>query len=130
MEGRGGSRDSEEVGFGSTGGNRVEVSNGENAERNGKYPRRTRCVGRDSQAESTRLRSTVRKCPFNGQKWRGRRSGSQFEEALKVMEEGGNEEAREEFAKYWELSPKKVEVEGYLRSPLSRMKVFGANEEN
>lgn len=45
-----------------------------------------------------------------------------------------NEEAREEFAKYWELSPKKVEVEveveGYLRSPLSRMKVFGENEEN
>lgn len=39
------------------------------------------------------------------------------------------EEAREEFAKYRELSPKKVDVEGYLRSPLSRMKVFGTNEE-
>ncbi|KAI8538702.1 hypothetical protein RHMOL_Rhmol09G0124900 [Rhododendron molle] len=40
-----------------------------------------------------------------------------------------NEEAREEFAKYQKLSPKKVEVEGYLRSPLPRMKVFGTNEE-
>ncbi|KAG5531700.1 hypothetical protein RHGRI_026352 [Rhododendron griersonianum] len=40
-----------------------------------------------------------------------------------------NEEAREEFAKYQKISTKKVEVEGYLRSPLSRMKVFGTNEE-
>lgn len=40
-----------------------------------------------------------------------------------------NEEAREQFAKYRELSPKKFEVEGYLRTPLSRMKVFGSNEE-
>lgn len=41
-----------------------------------------------------------------------------------------NKEAREEFAKYRELSPKKFEVEGYLRTPLSRMKLFGTNEEN
>ncbi|XAR48023.1 hypothetical protein NMG60_11030713 [Bertholletia excelsa] len=41
-----------------------------------------------------------------------------------------NKEAKEEFAKYRELSPKKFEVEGYLRSPLSRMKLFGTNEEN
>jgi len=41
-----------------------------------------------------------------------------------------DKEAREEFAKYRQLSPKKFEVEGYLRSPLSRMKVFGTNEEN
>ncbi|KDP23019.1 hypothetical protein JCGZ_01682 [Jatropha curcas] len=41
-----------------------------------------------------------------------------------------NEEAREQFAKYRELSPKKFEVEGYLRTPLSRMKIFGSNEEN
>ncbi|XP_059649829.1 protein SLOW GREEN 1, chloroplastic [Cornus florida] len=41
-----------------------------------------------------------------------------------------NKEAREQFAKYRELSPKKFEVEGYLRSPLSRMKLFGSNEEN
>ncbi|KAJ9159629.1 hypothetical protein P3X46_025122 [Hevea brasiliensis] len=40
-----------------------------------------------------------------------------------------NEEAREQFAKYRKLSPKKFEVEGYLRTPLSRMKLFGSNEE-
>lgn len=39
-----------------------------------------------------------------------------------------NSEAREQFAKYRELSPKKFEVEGYLRSPLSRMKLFGSND--
>ncbi|XP_052203857.1 protein SLOW GREEN 1, chloroplastic [Diospyros lotus] len=41
-----------------------------------------------------------------------------------------NKEAKEEFAKYRELSPKKFEVEGYLRTPLSRMKLFGTNEDN
>lgn len=41
-----------------------------------------------------------------------------------------NKEAREEFAKYRDLSPKKFEVEGYLRTPLSRMKLFGTDEEN
>ncbi|CAK9141769.1 unnamed protein product [Ilex paraguariensis] len=41
-----------------------------------------------------------------------------------------NKEAREQFAKYRELSPKKFEVEGYLRTPLSRMKLFGSDEEN
>ncbi|KAL7105321.1 hypothetical protein ACP275_07G036700 [Erythranthe tilingii] len=41
-----------------------------------------------------------------------------------------NVEAREQFAKYRELSPKKFEVEGYLRTPLSRMKLFGTDEEN
>uniref|UniRef100_A0A2P2MYL7 Uncharacterized protein LOC105126151 n=1 Tax=Rhizophora mucronata TaxID=61149 RepID=A0A2P2MYL7_RHIMU len=40
-----------------------------------------------------------------------------------------NEEAREQFAKYRELSPKKFEVEGYLRSPLSKRKIFGSNED-
>jgi len=39
-----------------------------------------------------------------------------------------NAEAREQFAKYRELSPKKFEVEGYLRTPLSRMKLFGSDE--
>ncbi|KAJ7942724.1 protein SLOW GREEN 1, chloroplastic [Quillaja saponaria] len=39
-----------------------------------------------------------------------------------------NVEAREQFAKYRELSPKKFEVEGYLRTPLSRMKLFGSEE--
>ncbi|XP_027153287.1 protein SLOW GREEN 1, chloroplastic-like [Coffea eugenioides] len=39
-----------------------------------------------------------------------------------------NKEAREQFAKYRELSPKKFEVEGYLRTPLSRMKLFGTDE--
>ncbi|KAL7001442.1 protein SLOW GREEN 1, chloroplastic [Sarracenia purpurea var. burkii] len=39
-----------------------------------------------------------------------------------------NKEAREEFAKYRELSPKKFEVEGFLRTPLSRLKLFGTNE--
>lgn len=41
-----------------------------------------------------------------------------------------NEEAKEQFAKSRELSPKKFEVEGYLRSPLSRMKLFGTGEDN
>ncbi|KAG7577733.1 Tetratricopeptide repeat [Arabidopsis thaliana x Arabidopsis arenosa] len=41
-----------------------------------------------------------------------------------------NVEAKEQFAKYRELSPKKFEVEGYLRTPLSKMKLFGGNEEN
>ncbi|KAG9158711.1 hypothetical protein Leryth_027332 [Lithospermum erythrorhizon] len=40
-----------------------------------------------------------------------------------------NQEAREQFAKSRELSPKKFEVDGYLRSPLSRMKLFGTEEE-
>lgn len=39
-----------------------------------------------------------------------------------------NEEAKEQFAKYRELSPKKFEVEGYLRTPLSRIKLFGTND--
>lgn len=43
---------------------------------------------------------------------------------------GKNKEAREEFAKYKELSPKKFEVEGYLRTPLSKMKLFGTDEDN
>lgn len=38
-----------------------------------------------------------------------------------------NDEAKEQFAKYKELSPKKFEVDGYLRSPLSRMKLFGTD---
>ncbi|CAA2941926.1 SLOW GREEN 1, chloroplastic [Olea europaea subsp. europaea] len=41
-----------------------------------------------------------------------------------------NEEAREQFSKYRKLSPKKFEVEGYLRTPLSRMKLFGTDEGN
>lgn len=39
-----------------------------------------------------------------------------------------NDEAKEQFAKYRELSPKKFEVDGYLRTPLSRMKLFGTDE--
>lgn len=39
-----------------------------------------------------------------------------------------NVEAKEQFAKYKELSPKKFEVDGYLRTPLSRMKIFGSDE--
>lgn len=41
---------------------------------------------------------------------------------------GRNDEARKQFAKYRELSPSKFEVEGYLRTPLSRMKLFGTDE--
>ncbi|XP_009145892.1 protein SLOW GREEN 1, chloroplastic [Brassica rapa] len=41
-----------------------------------------------------------------------------------------NVEAKEQFAKYRELSPKKFEVEGYLRTPLSKMKLFGSGEDN
>ncbi|KAH7570749.1 hypothetical protein ACOSP7_019145 [Xanthoceras sorbifolium] len=40
-----------------------------------------------------------------------------------------NAEAKQEFAKYRQLSPKKFEVDGYLRTPLSRMKLFATNEE-
>ncbi|KAK2969279.1 hypothetical protein RJ640_030820 [Escallonia rubra] len=39
-------------------------------------------------------------------------------------------EAKEQFEKYRELSPKKFEVEGYLRTSLSRMKLFGTAEGN
>ena len=39
-----------------------------------------------------------------------------------------NVEAREQFAKYRELSPKRFDVEGYLRTPLSRMKLFGTDK--
>ena len=39
-----------------------------------------------------------------------------------------NAEAKELFAKYRQLSPKKFEVEGYLRTPLSRMKLFGSDQ--
>lgn len=41
-----------------------------------------------------------------------------------------NDEAREYFAKYRELSPKNFEVEGYLRTPLSKMKLFGTDKGN
>ncbi|KAL9228935.1 hypothetical protein vseg_004461 [Gypsophila vaccaria] len=41
-----------------------------------------------------------------------------------------NVEAKEQFAKYKELSPRKFEVEGYLRSPLSRMKLFQSGSGN
>lgn len=41
-----------------------------------------------------------------------------------------NDEAKDQFAKYRELSPKKFEVEGYLRTPLSRMKLFGTDDQN
>ncbi|KAL0743481.1 hypothetical protein Bca4012_084994 [Brassica carinata] len=41
-----------------------------------------------------------------------------------------NVEAKEQFAKYRELSPKKFEVEGYLRTPLSKMKLFGSGGDN
>ncbi|RDX62468.1 protein SLOW GREEN 1, chloroplastic, partial [Mucuna pruriens] len=39
-----------------------------------------------------------------------------------------NEEAKDQFQKYRELSPKKFEVDGYLRTPLSRMKLFSTDE--
>ncbi|PHT60395.1 protein SLOW GREEN 1, chloroplastic [Capsicum baccatum] len=39
-----------------------------------------------------------------------------------------NKEAREQFAKYKELSPRKFEMEGYLRTALSRMKLLGTDE--
>ncbi|KAE8667278.1 protein SLOW GREEN 1 [Hibiscus syriacus] len=41
-----------------------------------------------------------------------------------------NDEAKEQFAKYKKLSPRKHQVEGYLRTPLSKMKLFDTNEEN
>ncbi|KAL5983162.1 hypothetical protein ACLOJK_017244 [Asimina triloba] len=41
-----------------------------------------------------------------------------------------NKEAREQFDKYHELSPKKFEVEGFLQTPLSRMKLFETQAEN
>lgn len=41
-----------------------------------------------------------------------------------------NQEAREQFAKYHELSPRKFDVEGYLQTPMTRMKIFGTDSEN
>ncbi|KAG9442385.1 hypothetical protein H6P81_018239 [Aristolochia fimbriata] len=41
-----------------------------------------------------------------------------------------NEEARERFSKYHELSPKKYDVEGFLQTPLSRMKLFETQAQN
>ncbi|XP_039054770.1 protein SLOW GREEN 1, chloroplastic-like [Hibiscus syriacus] len=41
-----------------------------------------------------------------------------------------NDEAKEQFARYKKLSPRKHQVEGYLRTPLSKMKLFDTNEEN
>lgn len=41
-----------------------------------------------------------------------------------------NKEAREQFAKYHELSPNKFEVEGFLQTPLSRTKLFGTDSEH
>lgn len=39
-----------------------------------------------------------------------------------------NKEAREKFSKYHELSPKKFEVDAYLQSSLSRVKLFGTRD--
>ncbi|XP_072955652.1 protein SLOW GREEN 1, chloroplastic [Typha angustifolia] len=39
-----------------------------------------------------------------------------------------NKEAREKFLKYHELSPKKFEVDAYLQTPLSRMRLFGTDD--
>lgn len=39
-----------------------------------------------------------------------------------------NDEAKEQFAKYRELSPNKFEVDGYLSTPFSRIKVLGTDE--
>eukprot|EP00268_Persea_americana_P052680 TRINITY_DN59096_c0_g1_i1.p1 TRINITY_DN59096_c0_g1~~TRINITY_DN59096_c0_g1_i1.p1 ORF type:complete len:328 (-),score=59.84 TRINITY_DN59096_c0_g1_i1:361-1344(-) len=41
-----------------------------------------------------------------------------------------NQEAREQFAKYHELSPRKFDVEGYLQTPMTRLKIFGTDSEN
>ena len=39
-----------------------------------------------------------------------------------------NAEATEQFEKYRQLSPKRFGVDGYLRKPLPRVKVFGSDE--
>ncbi|KAH8500471.1 hypothetical protein H0E87_015643 [Populus deltoides] len=49
---------------------------------------------------------------------------------IQFLQKNVEEEAKEQFAKYRELSPKKFEVEGYLRTSLSRMKLFGSNEKS
>nr|XP_043640187.1 protein SLOW GREEN 1, chloroplastic [Erigeron canadensis] len=41
-----------------------------------------------------------------------------------------DDEAKIWFEKYRKLSPKKFDVEGYIRTPLSRMKLFGSDEQN
>ncbi|CAN1839308.1 protein SLOW GREEN 1, chloroplastic [Linum perenne] len=41
-----------------------------------------------------------------------------------------NEEAEEQLAKYRELSPVKVELGDYLKTPLSQAMVFGSNDSN
>ncbi|KAJ0749943.1 hypothetical protein HanPSC8_Chr05g0203461 [Helianthus annuus] len=64
-----------------------------------------------------------------------------LEKALAIVEEEKKKEARDVslidkddeakvwFAKYRELSPKKYDVEGYIRTSLSRMKLFGTDEQ-
>jgi len=39
-----------------------------------------------------------------------------------------NKEAKEKFAKYKELAPKKFDVDAYLQTPLSRAKLFGTED--
>lgn len=41
-----------------------------------------------------------------------------------------NDEAKVQFAKYRMLSPKKFEVEGYVQTPLLRLKLFGTDDYN
>ncbi|URE04539.1 repeat protein [Musa troglodytarum] len=41
---------------------------------------------------------------------------------------GQNKQAREKFSKYHELSPRKFEVNAYLQTPLSRMKLFSTGD--
>lgn len=41
---------------------------------------------------------------------------------------GKNDEAKEQFEKYKELSPKKFELDGNLRIPLSTIKDFGTDQ--
>ncbi|KAI3713835.1 hypothetical protein L1987_72421 [Smallanthus sonchifolius] len=41
-----------------------------------------------------------------------------------------DDEAKVQFAKYRELAPSKHDVEGYIRTPLSRMKLFGTDDQN
>lgn len=41
---------------------------------------------------------------------------------------GRDEEAREKFAKYNDISEKKAEVNAYLQTPLSRLKLFGTGD--
>uniref|UniRef100_A0A6N2NFK0 Uncharacterized protein n=1 Tax=Salix viminalis TaxID=40686 RepID=A0A6N2NFK0_SALVM len=87
----------------------MEVFNGKTAERNG-----------NSCCQSLSFEALFENALLMDRLGEGEAVIRRLQEALDIAEEENkftdrNEEAKEQFAKYRELSPKKFEVEGYLR---------------